>query len=251
MTHLQSMFTLDVRSPVKTDYSEPAFVVECLDMILKALQSDPHVRSAFYPIFAGSAFAPRPTHQQQAAFDECFDTYLINYLPQVHLVECKEYGFVCRPKPGEANIIRVNKWLGIALERAASTMQQNVQAVQMAFVVTVLHEFGHAFGLHIREGAESPLVLSVAGHEDVVAARGADGSILRNEVGSVRQVTIGEAGDLVEQRLLGSTYALSIWASARSENCWLSIGGVQVRDTNSATYDIGELQSLLSCKADG
>jgi len=155
-------------------------------------------------------------------------------------------GCVCRPKPGEKSTIRVNRWLAVAVETAMKGLHLNMAAVQMTFLITILHDFGHTFGLYVRGGAVSPLVLSIARREDIVTERGPDGVALKNEDGSPKQGKIGEAGYLVEQRLLGKTYKLQVLSQRLSDNHWLSIRGVQVQDTNKASCAISKLHSSIS-----
>jgi len=129
----------------------------------------------------------------------------------------------------------------------------NMAAMQMAFITTVLHEVGHAYDLYVRDSAASPSVSSAAGREDVVLERGLDAWAIKNADGLPKQLSLGEAGDLVEQRLSGNTYTLSALSQRLADNPWLSFPGVEVQEINQVNYAFSKAQtfpsstSVISC----
>lgn len=239
------MFELKICAPVNANLTPPKHVLQCLAWIHAALLNDKHIRMAYYPIFVGSAAAANGSSpEQQAAFYQNFNTFILNHLPNVHLVERDNRAFINRPEDEANAAIRCNRWLAVALEAACENLEYHMWSVQLVFIMTILHDLGHAYAWYLRGAHYKPEEVNLRVGEDSVPARDGEGRFLQSQDGKPMQACIDEAGYMVEEKILGDSFKISAVYKAKAQHPWRSVCGATVENASGAAFDISKSRKL-------
>lgn len=234
----QSSFIVPDHKPTHTFFA--------LNLALESLRFDPHVRRSLYPVYIGSAHTSAPTAAQQQQFDTSLNGYLETSLPEVHLVETQDCVCTCQPQMGEKVVIRLDRWLAVALEEAGKTFSNNYPLIQMFMIVAFLHETAHAYGLYLRQDEHSPLDFTRAGREVVVPQRDENGQLVMVPDGDALEGEIGEAGYMLEVQLFGGGMKLGVVAVVKREQSpFRTIQALELKDVHGTHYGLCECCAVV------